>query len=115
MQSYLYGAILRSRVEEEYQIENVIDINRMIYYSQNIIFSEQTIICLIFDFDRIKNKMEGYGILAGGLALYFKNDTEITKMLYILLETRKMLSEMLGVDDIKYMYRCENNLYSPVG
>ena len=59
------------------------------------------------------SQMEGYGILADGLALYFKNDTEMTKMLY--METRKMLSEMFGVDDIKYMYRCENNLYSPVG
>lgn len=126
----LYGAILRSRVEEEYQIKNVVDINKMIHYSQDITFSEQTIIRLVFDFGRIDNRItlytimekiiedsqiEGYGILDDGLALYFKNDTEMTKMLHILLETKKMLSEMFGVDDIKYMYRCENNLYSPVG
>ena len=33
--------------------------------------------------------MEEYGILDDGLALYFKNNTEMTKMLHIIIENEK--------------------------
>ena len=35
------------------------------------------------------SQMEEYGILDDGLALYFKNNTEMTKMLHIIIENEK--------------------------